>query len=194
MNVREDVTVTTDYKLPTEQIIQMISQRISEKSYAIESLQNDLDNYGFTEDEIKIINDIISDEKDHLILLTAMLQDRVGHEDVPAELDDISESVIVRESTPSDEAIKWIESNLGLKDCVQDKDGSYLYSLSNSKEFGKIYSKLDKNSGVTELKSSSMVTDDYSSIYFRRDSEPRFMINLQADFIANDYSLIVVEE
>lgn len=193
MNVKEDATITKTHEMSDEMFVQMISQRISEKSYAIESLTNDLDNYGFTEDERKVINDIIDDERDHLVLLTAMLQDRVGC-DYDELGDDMIESVVVRESTPSDQALRWIESNLGLSDPVQDKDGSYVYSLSNSKEFGKIYSKLDKNNGVTELKSSSMVTDDYSSIYFKRVGEPKFIINLQADFIANDYSLIVVEE
>lgn len=196
MNIKEYTAEYNPIGNPQEIIVQSITQRISEKSYSIESLTNDLNNLQLTEDERKIINDIINDEKDHIVLLTAMLQDRVeceyDYDNDPCE--DLSELVIVKESISSDQALTWIENNLNLSNPTQDKDGSYVYTLSDSKEFGKIYSKLDKNNGVTELKSSTMVTDDYSSIYFRRVSEPKFTINLQADFIANDYSLIIVEE
>lgn len=76
-----------------------------------------------------------------------------------------------------------IESNLTKSD-----EGSYIMDISDSTEYGKIYSKLDRSDLVQEEALSSQVTYDTSSIQYTAD---KYIITLLADFKQDEYKLTI---
>lgn len=69
----------------------------------------------------------------------------------------------------------------------EGKDGSYVITIDNSDEWGKIFSKLD-GSDLEELEENSLLTDNNSSFIFQSDD---YQFNLLADFSANQYKLVI---
>ncbi len=79
---------------------------------------------------------------------------------------------------------------LGIDEEGQEgKDGSYVVTIKNSDEWGKIFSKLD-NSDLEEMEENSLLTDNNSSLMFRSDN---YQYNLSADFSANEYKLVITD-
>ena len=79
---------------------------------------------------------------------------------------------------------------LGIEQEGQEgKDGSYVITIKNSDEWGKIFSKLD-NSDLEEMEENSLLTDNNSSLMFRSDN---YQYNLLADFSANEYKLVITK-
>lgn len=76
-----------------------------------------------------------------------------------------------------------IEPNLTKSD-----EGSYIMDISDSTEYGKIYSKLDRSDLVQEEALSSQVTYDTSSIQYTAD---KYIITLLADFKQDEYKLTI---
>ena len=80
--------------------------------------------------------------------------------------------------------------SLGITGDLQKSNASYVMDISNSNEYGRIYSLLDKNEEVEEDPESSQVTMDYSSVQFFNDD---FTIQLIADFEHDEYRLTIKE-
>lgn len=79
---------------------------------------------------------------------------------------------------------------LGIEQEVQEgKDGSYVITIENSDEWGKIFSKLD-GSDLEDMEDNQLLTDNNSSLMFRSD---KYQYNLLADFSANEYKLVITE-
>ena len=71
------------------------------------------------------------------------------------------------------------------------RDGSYVIDLEDSSDaFGKVYSTLDKNPGVDNMESNSLLTVDNASMYYKYKG---FQINIIADFRNNHYKVVVSE-
>ena len=69
----------------------------------------------------------------------------------------------------------------------KSKDGSYVIDIDNSDEWGKYFSKLDRNSDVEELEENSMLVTHGANIMFvYKDMQ----INLIADYDSDSYKLV----
>ena len=79
--------------------------------------------------------------------------------------------------------------NIGIEPkLTRSSDGSYVMDISDSTEYGKIYSKLDRSDLVEEEAMSSKVTYEASSIQYTAD---KYIITLLADFDQDEYSLTI---
>lgn len=76
------------------------------------------------------------------------------------------------------------------KEVEQGTDDSYIISIMNSNEFGKIFSKLENAEDLDPLEDNQVVTEQGSSLVYESISEP-YMLNLIADFDGDVYSLII---
>lgn len=80
---------------------------------------------------------------------------------------------------------------LGITNKITSKElNKLVIDIEDSDEYGRIYSKLDKNDLVTEDQDSSQVTFDTSSIQFESDD---YLITLLADFENDKYTLTIKE-
>lgn len=70
-----------------------------------------------------------------------------------------------------------------------DTEGGYVVDLNSSTQFGKIYSKLDKNEDLNFLESNSILTVDNASLIYRYEDEAE--ITLLGDFNNDKYQLVV---
>lgn len=68
------------------------------------------------------------------------------------------------------------------------KNNSYIIDITNSQEFGKIYSMLEKYDGVDEVTESSLLTEHNASLRYLGDD---YQIDLLADFDQDTYRLVV---
>lgn len=68
--------------------------------------------------------------------------------------------------------------------------GSYVIDLDDSEDYGRYYSKFDKNELIEEDEDSSVMTIHTSNIVFRSDD---FQFTLIADFDQDTYRLVCVE-
>ena len=69
-------------------------------------------------------------------------------------------------------------------------NGSYVIDISDSDEFNKIFSKLDKSELIEENEDSSVVNVNVSNILYFSD---KFSLNLIADFKQDIYKLVVTD-
>jgi hypothetical protein len=76
------------------------------------------------------------------------------------------------------------------EEAEQGDDNSYVVSIMNSNEFGKIFSKLENAEDLDPLEDNQVVTEQGSSLVYESISEP-YMLNLIADFDGDVYSLII---
>lgn len=70
---------------------------------------------------------------------------------------------------------------------------SYIVDISNSDEYGKIYSILDKAVDKEELdmlEDNQVVTEQGSSLMYESETEP-YILNLIADFDGDVYQLVI---
>lgn len=74
----------------------------------------------------------------------------------------------------------------------QGDDNSYIVSIMNSTEFGKIFSKLENSEDLDPLEDNQVVTEQGSSLVYESISEP-YILNLIADFDADVYQLVINE-
>lgn len=73
-------------------------------------------------------------------------------------------------------------------DGTYDSEGGYVIDLNSSSDFGKIYSKLDKNEDLNFLESNSILTVDNASLVYRYEDEVE--ITLLGDFNNDKYQLV----
>jgi hypothetical protein len=66
----------------------------------------------------------------------------------------------------------------------------YVIDITDSDEYGKIYSRLDKSDLVEEVADSSQMTYENASIQFESDD---YLITLLADFEADNYKITIKE-
>lgn len=69
-------------------------------------------------------------------------------------------------------------------------DNAYVIDLTDSNEYGKIYSKLEKAEDLDIMYDNQVITEQGSSLVYESLSEP-LLLNLIADFEADKYQLIV---
>ena len=67
---------------------------------------------------------------------------------------------------------------------------AYIIDLSNSDEYGKIFSKLDKSNEVELLEDNQVITEQGSSLIYEAEDES-YILNLIADFDEDKYQLII---
>lgn len=76
-------------------------------------------------------------------------------------------------------------------DAKPNKSGNlYVVDITDSDEYGKIYSRLDKSDLVDEVADSSQMTYENASIQFESDD---YLITLLADFEADNYKMTIKE-
>lgn len=69
---------------------------------------------------------------------------------------------------------------------------SYVIDLSNSNDYGKIYSILDKSEDLDLLDDNQVVTEQGSSLIYESDST-NYMVNLISDWDSNKYQVVINE-
>lgn len=79
--------------------------------------------------------------------------------------------------------------NITLEGEIGDNN-SYVVSLKDSNDYGRIFSKLEKSDDLDPLEDNQVVTEQGSSLMYESLSEP-FLLNLIADFDGDVYQLIV---
>ena len=83
-----------------------------------------------------------------------------------------------------------ILKELGISlDGTYDSEGGYVIDLNSSADFGKVYSKLDKNDDLNFLESNSLLTTDNASLIYRYEDEVE--ITLLGDFNNDKYQLVI---
>ena len=74
----------------------------------------------------------------------------------------------------------------------KSQDGSYVITLLDSDEYGKIFSRLEKSDDLDPLEDNQVVTEQGSSLMYESLSEP-YLLNLIADFDGDVYQLVVTK-
>lgn len=65
------------------------------------------------------------------------------------------------------------------------------FELVNDKQYGVVFSKLDKNKNIELLDDNQFVTEQGSSIVYTSVEKPYYIITLMADYLNEKYSLNV---
>lgn len=86
--------------------------------------------------------------------------------------------------------IEDIIQDLNIKDGEYSKDGSYVVNLEDSDEFGRVFSRLDRNEDYEELTENSLISLFDTSLIWLKDN---FQINLIADLTQDSYKLVITE-
>lgn len=86
--------------------------------------------------------------------------------------------------------IEDIIKDLNIKDGEYSKDGSYVVNLEDSDEFGRVFSRLDRNEDYEELTENSLISLFDTSLIWLKDN---FQINLIADLTQDSYKLVITE-
>ena len=76
------------------------------------------------------------------------------------------------------------------KNGTWNSEGSYVISIKDSNEFGKIFSKLENTDIVDEIEDGSIVSDDVVSVQYTNDD---FLLNLMMDLEQELYQLIITK-
>lgn len=76
-----------------------------------------------------------------------------------------------------------------------DKEGeytedAYIVSLTNSNEYGRIFTILEKSDDLDIMEDNQVITEQGSSLMYESESQP-FIISLLADFDQDIYQLVV---
>lgn len=87
---------------------------------------------------------------------------------------------------------EYLESIGISKEVEQGDNNSYVVSIMNSNEFGKIFSKLENAEDLDPLEDNQVVTEQGSSLVYESISEP-YILNLIADFDSDVYQLVINE-
>lgn len=78
------------------------------------------------------------------------------------------------------------------KEADISEDGSYIVTILNSNDYGKIFSKLEKSDDLDIMEDNQVVTEQGSSLMYESISQP-YLLNLIADFEGDTYELIITE-
>ena len=70
--------------------------------------------------------------------------------------------------------------------------GSYVITIDNSNDYGKMFSKLEKADDLDILTDNQVITEQGSSLMYESITEP-FLFNLIADFDGDIYQLVITE-
>lgn len=83
--------------------------------------------------------------------------------------------------------------NIGISQYGEEtQDNSYVVSIENSNEYGKVFSTLENSDDLDIMKENQVVTEQGSSLMYESLSE-NFILNLLADFDNNVYQLVITE-
>jgi len=80
---------------------------------------------------------------------------------------------------------------LGIKSKGEESDNGYVVDLKNSDEFFKVYSTFDVSNLLDEAEEATTLTEENGNITFYSDD---YQLTLTADFEADMYKLIIVED
>ena len=89
--------------------------------------------------------------------------------------------------------IKNYLNSIGInRDGYYSQNGSYVITLIDSNDYGKIFSTLENSDDLDIMKENQVVTEQGSSLMYESLSE-NFILNLLADFDNNVYQLVITE-
>lgn len=87
--------------------------------------------------------------------------------------------------------MKELLRNLGIHQIgYYSSNNTYVIDFEDSKEYDKVFSKLDKSDLVEENDDASVINVDVSNIMYMTDD---FSLNLIADFDSDTYKLVVTK-
>lgn len=79
---------------------------------------------------------------------------------------------------------------IGIDKQITIQDGKAVVDIADEKEYGRIYTLLDRSDLIEEDEESSMITMDSSSIQYDNDN---YILTLIADFNLDEYKLVIKE-
>jgi len=79
---------------------------------------------------------------------------------------------------------------IGIDKLITVQDGKSVIDIADEREYGRIYTLLDRSDLIEEDEESSMITMDSSSIQYDNDD---YILTLIADFNLNEYKLVIKE-
>lgn len=89
--------------------------------------------------------------------------------------------------------IKNYLNSIGInRDGYYSQNDSYVITLIDSNDYGKIFSTLENSDDLDIMKENQVVTEQGSSLMYESLSE-NFILNLLADFDNNIYQLVITE-
>lgn len=85
---------------------------------------------------------------------------------------------------------KEFASSLGIEKAGEYKNDAYVIDVSNSLDWGRLFTKIDTSSKVEQLQDNQVVSEQGTSISYLSEDE-QFMITLIADFEGDVYSVVI---
>lgn len=85
---------------------------------------------------------------------------------------------------------KDFADELGITKNGEYKDDAYVIDISNSLEWGKVFTKIDTSSKLNQLEDSQVVSEQGTSLSYLSQDE-NFMVSLIADFEGDVYSVVI---
>lgn len=79
---------------------------------------------------------------------------------------------------------------IGIDKPISTQDGKAVVDIDDERDYGRIYTLLDRSDLVEEDEESSMITMDSSSIQYDNDD---YVLTLIADFNLDEYKLVIKE-
>ena len=70
------------------------------------------------------------------------------------------------------------------------EEDNYVIDISNSNEYGRINSILDRSDMLEFIEDSSFLTEENANITYKYEDD--YMLNLMADFDENTYQLVII--
>ena len=86
-----------------------------------------------------------------------------------------------------EELLKSININ---KSGEYNDNNNYIISLLDSKEYGRVFSTLEKSDAVDIMEDNQVITEQGSSLMYEAIEEP-YILNLLADFDNSIYQLVI---
>ena len=86
-------------------------------------------------------------------------------------------------------AREYLQS-IGINKEGEYAEDAYVVSLTNSNEYGRIFTILEKSDDLDIMEDNQVITEQGSSLMYESESQP-FIISLLADFDQDIYQLVV---
>ena len=80
--------------------------------------------------------------------------------------------------------------SIGINKEGEYAEDAYVVSLTNSNEYGRMFTKLEKSDDLDIMEDNQVITEQGSSLMYESESQP-FIISLLADFDQDIYQLVV---
>ena len=80
--------------------------------------------------------------------------------------------------------------SIGINKDGEYAEDAYIVSLTNSNEYGRIFTILEKSDDLDIMEDNQVITEQGSSLMYESESQP-FIISLLADFDQDIYQLVV---